>query len=117
MSSLLWGGREGRERGGGERQRERGERETDRQTERERGRERDRQTDRQSRKVSVKMNRFHMYLADDEGWRLEIPGLPELTTVSMSNLLGLRKMKETERGNGWGGGGAGGASERKRGGG
>ena len=28
-----------------------------------------------------KLNTFHFHLTDDEGWRLEIPGLPELTTV------------------------------------
>ena len=28
-----------------------------------------------------KMNKFHFHLTDDEGWRLEIPGLPELTEV------------------------------------
>ena len=28
-----------------------------------------------------KMNKFHFHLSDDEGWRIEIPGLPELTEV------------------------------------
>jgi hexosaminidase len=28
-----------------------------------------------------KLNVFHFHLTDDEGWRLEIPGLPELTTI------------------------------------
>jgi len=28
-----------------------------------------------------KLNTFHFHLTDDEGWRLEIPSLPELTTV------------------------------------
>lgn len=28
-----------------------------------------------------KMNKFHFHLTDDEGWRLEIPGLEELTQV------------------------------------
>jgi hexosaminidase len=28
-----------------------------------------------------KMNKFHFHLSDDEGWRIEIPGLPELTKV------------------------------------
>jgi hexosaminidase len=28
-----------------------------------------------------KLNKFHMHLSDDEGWRLEIDGLPELTEV------------------------------------
>jgi len=29
----------------------------------------------------VKLNAFHFHLTDDEGWRLEIPGLPELTSI------------------------------------
>ncbi|HXK09257.1 MAG TPA: family 20 glycosylhydrolase [Vicinamibacteria bacterium] len=28
-----------------------------------------------------KLNVFHLHLTDDEGWRIEIPGLPELTSV------------------------------------
>jgi len=28
-----------------------------------------------------KLNRLHLHLADDEGWRLQIPGLDELTEV------------------------------------
>lgn len=28
-----------------------------------------------------KLNAFHFHLTDDEGWRLEIPGLPELTSI------------------------------------
>ena len=28
-----------------------------------------------------KLNKLHFHLTDDEGWRLEIPGLPELTEV------------------------------------
>ena len=31
--------------------------------------------------AAYKMNKFHFHLADDEGWRLEINGLPELTQV------------------------------------
>lgn len=31
--------------------------------------------------AAYKLNRFHFHLSDDEGWRLEIPGLPELTEV------------------------------------
>ncbi|KAH3867199.1 hypothetical protein DPMN_030324 [Dreissena polymorpha] len=30
-----------------------------------------------------KMNVLHLHLTDDEGWRLEIDGLPELTEVSL----------------------------------
>ena len=28
-----------------------------------------------------KLNKFHLNITDDEGWRIEIPGLPELTDV------------------------------------
>ena len=28
-----------------------------------------------------KLNKFHFHLTDDEGWRIEIPGLPELTEI------------------------------------
>ncbi|MBU2070964.1 MAG: carbohydate-binding domain-containing protein [Gammaproteobacteria bacterium] len=28
-----------------------------------------------------KLNKLHLHLTEDEGWRLEIPGLPELTSV------------------------------------
>ena len=31
--------------------------------------------------ASYKLNKFHFHLTDDEGWRLEIPELPELTIV------------------------------------
>ena len=30
--------------------------------------------------ASYKINKFHFHLTDDEGWRLEIPGIPELTS-------------------------------------
>lgn len=30
--------------------------------------------------AQFKLNRLHLHLTDDEGWRLAIPGLPELTT-------------------------------------
>jgi len=32
-----------------------------------------------------KLNKLHLHLSDDEAWRLQIPALPELTTVN--NLL------------------------------
>jgi len=31
--------------------------------------------------AAYKLNKFHFHLGDDEGWRLEIPGLPELTNI------------------------------------
>ena len=31
--------------------------------------------------ASLRMNRLHFHIVDDEAWRLEIPGLPELTSV------------------------------------
>ncbi|MFK7854253.1 MAG: family 20 glycosylhydrolase [Granulosicoccus sp.] len=31
--------------------------------------------------AAYKLNKLHMHLSDDEGWRLEIASLPELTTV------------------------------------
>jgi hexosaminidase len=31
--------------------------------------------------AALKLNRFHLHLGDDEGWRLQIPELPELTEV------------------------------------
>lgn len=33
------------------------------------------------RLASLKMNRFHWHLVDDQGWRLEIPGYPRFTEV------------------------------------
>jgi len=42
----------------------------------------------------AKLNAFHFHLTDDEGWRLEIAGLPELTSIGAvrghSNKPGLR---------------------------
>ncbi|EKE75722.1 family 20 glycosylhydrolase [Gallaecimonas xiamenensis] len=31
---------------------------------------------------ALKLNKLHLHLADDEGWRLAIPGLPELTRMA-----------------------------------
>lgn len=31
--------------------------------------------------AAYKLNRLHLHLGDDEGWRVEIAGLPELTTI------------------------------------
>jgi hexosaminidase len=30
---------------------------------------------------AYKLNKLHLHLSDDEGWRIEIPGLPELTDI------------------------------------
>ncbi|WP_232522256.1 family 20 glycosylhydrolase [Marinimicrobium alkaliphilum] len=38
-----------------------------------------------------KLNKLHLHLTDDEGWRIEIPGLPELTDVG-----GFRCFSRTE---------------------
>ncbi|MDG4860429.1 family 20 glycosylhydrolase [Streptomyces sp. T-3] len=35
-----------------------------------------------------KLNRLHLHLTDDQGWRLEIPGLPRLTTVGAATEVG-----------------------------
>lgn len=32
--------------------------------------------------AAYKLNKLHLHMGEDEGWRLEIPGLPELTEVS-----------------------------------
>jgi hexosaminidase len=32
--------------------------------------------------AAYKLNKLHLHLADDEGWRLQIPGLPELTDIA-----------------------------------
>ena len=32
--------------------------------------------------AAYKLNKLHLHLGDDEGWRLEIPSLPELTQIS-----------------------------------
>ena len=31
--------------------------------------------------ANYKLNKFHFHISDDEGWRVEIPGLPELTSI------------------------------------
>ena len=37
------------------------------------------------RLVQIKGNRLHLHLTDDEGWRLEIPGYPQLTEVGSTS--------------------------------
>ncbi|XP_074608369.1 beta-hexosaminidase-like isoform X3 [Acropora palmata] len=40
-----------------------------------------------------KLNAFHFHLTDDEGWRLEIPGLPELTEVGSQRCFDLKEQR------------------------
>ena len=44
--------------------------------------------------AAYKLNKLHMHLSDDEGWRLEIPSLPELSAVG-----GKREFNVDENGN------------------
>ncbi len=39
--------------------------------------------------AAYKLNKLHLHMGEDEGWRLEIPGLPELTEVSSKRCLDL----------------------------
>lgn len=39
--------------------------------------------------AAYKLNALHLHLADDEGWRIEIPGLPELTALSSRRCISL----------------------------
>lgn len=43
--------------------------------------------------ASYKLNKFHFHLSDDEGWRIEIPGLPELTEVGSKRCHDLSENK------------------------
>ncbi|MGO1592088.1 family 20 glycosylhydrolase [Ancrocorticia sp.] len=38
--------------------------------------------------ADVGLNRLHLHLSDDQGWRIEIPGLPELTERSSHTSVG-----------------------------
>jgi hexosaminidase len=40
--------------------------------------------------ASYKLNTLHFHLTDDEGWRLEIPGLPELTEIGAKRGFSLK---------------------------
>lgn len=39
--------------------------------------------------AAVKLNMLHLHLADDEGWRMEVPALPELTAIGGWRCLSL----------------------------
>ncbi|MGF1682585.1 beta-N-acetylhexosaminidase [Photobacterium minamisatsumaniensis] len=41
--------------------------------------------------AAYKMNKLHLHLTDDEGWRLEIPGLPELTDIGSNRCFDLEE--------------------------
>ena len=43
-----------------------------------------------------KMNKFHFHLTDNEGWRLEIPGIEELTSVRKIQFHSLLKIKSID---------------------
>jgi hexosaminidase len=40
-----------------------------------------------------KLNKLHLHLTEDEGWRLEIPGLPELTDIGATRCFDLTEQK------------------------
>ncbi|BAN23128.1 family 20 glycosylhydrolase [Caballeronia insecticola] len=42
---------------------------------------------------AYKLNRLHLHLSDDEGWRIEIPGLPELTEIGSKRCHDLTEMR------------------------
>ncbi|MCG7551396.1 family 20 glycosylhydrolase [Pseudoalteromonas sp. Of7M-16] len=42
-----------------------------------------------SKMSAYKLNKLHFHLADDEGWRIEIPDLPELTALSSNRCIDL----------------------------
>lgn len=42
--------------------------------------------------AAYKLNKFHFHLTDDEGWRIEIPGLPELTEIGGKRCHDLSEM-------------------------
>ncbi|GMG86743.1 beta-N-acetylhexosaminidase [Biformimicrobium ophioploci] len=41
--------------------------------------------------AAYKLNKLHLHLSDDEGWRIEIPGLPELTEVGSKRCFDLEE--------------------------
>ncbi len=43
--------------------------------------------------AAYKLNKLHLHLGDDEGWRIEIPSLPELTEVGAYRCLDLLEEK------------------------
>ena len=43
--------------------------------------------------AAYKLNKLHFHLADDEGWRMEIPGLPELTDIGSKRCFDPSELK------------------------
>lgn len=43
--------------------------------------------------ATYKLNKLHLHLSDDEGWRLEIPGIPELTQVGGNRCHDLQELR------------------------
>ena len=43
---------------------------------------------------AYKLNKLHLHLGDDEGWRIEIPDLPELTELGSKRCLGKSLVQE-----------------------
>ncbi|WP_286271218.1 family 20 glycosylhydrolase [Thalassotalea hakodatensis] len=43
--------------------------------------------------AAYKLNKLHLHMGEDEGWRLEIPGLPELTEVSGKRCFDVTEQK------------------------
>ncbi|WP_245942576.1 family 20 glycosylhydrolase [Candidatus Colwellia aromaticivorans] len=41
--------------------------------------------------AAYKLNKLHLHLGDDEGWRLEIPSLPELTELSSKRCFDIQE--------------------------
>ena len=52
----------------------------------------------------LKMNALHLHLSDDEGWRLQIPGLPELTGFGGNRGFDLAETNQLHQGMGAGSG-------------
>lgn len=46
--------------------------------------------------AAYKLNKLHLHLGDDEGWRLEIPSLPELTDISSKRCFPLYNEKQEQ---------------------
>ncbi len=47
--------------------------------------------------AAYKLNKLHLHLGDDEGWRLEIPSLPELTAISSKRCFPLYNVGQEQR--------------------